>query len=903
MPLLAKCEESVTLSGGINPVNEQRNDIIGSGLAYSSCDYNRLITRLSDKGLQAVEVGGSGDCFFRSFSHQYYGTAENHMEIRQAGVAYLQRHPELFIEIAAVNFDSWQTYLQRMATPGTWCDNLIIQAVANQFNCVIHIIESGLSCRNGTTIMPPSCNQTPRITFIGYLEGLHYVSTVSNGKSKGRLKYLKSKFTESPQHYNKRLETIQRNYHLKRKQHIICEHHTSKQTKKVSNFTKSTLSKEDYLAHFDFEAYGSLHEQPWAQKSMSTFHKENKYTTYQCKVCFEAWHLKASPKALEVYQCSRCARDKEFPKKFSKANFMIPSAVPNELMGLTQVEEMLIAHALPIMHIYVKPGGQRGYSGHCVNLPQNITELANFLPRFPKDLSIIIIKTKGSNNCSKNLTVRKKAVENALNWLLKFNPHYADVKINYEALNSLPDNNVPKDILSVEADDSVISDSLNCSQDHGPLEGTDDIVYDDNTETSSFLPVNSNRKKEDDSIREKLLSATTDWPPRGSEPLNEYTTPFLATMAFPTLFPDGQGDPTNPSICRNVSLKEKIKHLIKFGERKEENWIYRFAKHPRFSYWALNMLQRSQILQQTGIFLKQNPGEQHLTLEQLKDMITNNSSNVLLSKLSRYIANITGSDAYWYKAKEELKAIIQYAGPPTFFFTLSAADMHWPELHALLGSDVMNNDNSSEVRRQNVKNNPHIVDWFFTERVKNFIKHWLYDTLDVNWHWYRFEYQSRGSIHCHGLVKLKNDPDLCHLSEIALKSQLHLETNKENPDAVIIREGKNAADRICKYVDWLLSTCNPDPPDENVWIKPSVHPCQVRYEDIDCTMNDNDYVDLLNSVQRHTRCSTSYCLRNRMNETELKCRFNFPVENCEKTTLLFEPINTKEKKIQTDSSY
>ena len=50
LPLLAKCEESVTLSGGINPVNEQRNDIIGSGLAYSSCDYNHLITRLSDKG-------------------------------------------------------------------------------------------------------------------------------------------------------------------------------------------------------------------------------------------------------------------------------------------------------------------------------------------------------------------------------------------------------------------------------------------------------------------------------------------------------------------------------------------------------------------------------------------------------------------------------------------------------------------------------------------------------------------------------------------------------------------------------------------------------------------------------------------------------------------------------------
>lgn len=191
LPILAKYKKCFTLSGGINPVNEHRSDMIASGSADSSCDYNRLITRLSDKGLQSVEVGGSGDCFFRSFSHQYYGTAQRHLEIRQAGISYLQRYPELFIEIAVVNFDSWLTYLKRMATPGTWCDNLIIQAVANQFNCVIHIIESRLSCPDGTTIMPPSCNQATRIAFIGYLQGSHYVSTVSNGKSQGRLKYLK----------------------------------------------------------------------------------------------------------------------------------------------------------------------------------------------------------------------------------------------------------------------------------------------------------------------------------------------------------------------------------------------------------------------------------------------------------------------------------------------------------------------------------------------------------------------------------------------------------------------------------------------------------------------------------------------------------------------------------------
>ena len=36
-----------------------------------------------------------------------------------------------------------------------------------------------------------------------------------------------------------------------------------------------------------------------------------------------------------------------------------------------------------------------GYSGHCINLPQHIEELASNLPRYPRDLSIILVKMKG----------------------------------------------------------------------------------------------------------------------------------------------------------------------------------------------------------------------------------------------------------------------------------------------------------------------------------------------------------------------------------------------------------------------------------------------------------------------------------------------------------------------------
>ena len=96
---------------------------------------------------------------------------------------------------------------------------------------------------------------------------------------------------------------------------------------------------------------------------------------------------------------------------------MIPSKVPNELQCLTQIEEMLIARVLPIMRVYVKPGGQRGYSGHCINLPQYVSEIADLLPRCPKQLPLIVVTMKGKENTFKDVIVRRAKVETALNWL------------------------------------------------------------------------------------------------------------------------------------------------------------------------------------------------------------------------------------------------------------------------------------------------------------------------------------------------------------------------------------------------------------------------------------------------------------------------------------------------------
>ena len=65
------------------------------------------------------------------------------------------------------------------------------------------------------------------------------------------------------------------------------------------------------------------------------------------------------------------------------------------------------------------------------------------------------------------------------------------------------------------------------------------------------------------------------------------------------------------------------------------------------------------------------------------------------------------------------------------FFTFSAADFHWPELHKLMPEDGHSVDGSisSEKCQQNIIDNPHIAIWFFHRWFENFFN----DVLKSRW--------------------------------------------------------------------------------------------------------------------------------------------------------------------------
>ena len=156
---------------------------------------------------------------------------------------------------------------------------------------------------------------------------------------------------------------------------------------------------------------------------------------------------------------------------------------------------------------------------------------------------------------------------------------------------------------------------------------------------------------------------------------------------------------------------------------------------------------------------------------------------------------------------------------------------------------------------------------------------------------------------CHGVAKLSTDPGLCNLTKKALDG--FLVTKKKESDAhelsyeelskieTVIEEGRQAETQVCEYVDQLMSTCNPCHPEEECWEKPDIHPCKVPYPEINDSMWDEDYENLLNSVQRHTRCNSAYCLRQKSNCSQ-HCRFDYPIDTCYKTHIQFEKVHTKE---------
>lgn len=228
------------------------------------------------------------------------------------------------------------------------------------------------------------------------------------------------------------------------------------------------------------------------------------------------------------------------------------------------------------------------------------------------------------------------------------------------------------------------------------------------------------------------LKHNIDWPQMHVEkPINELTTKGYIVRAFPVLFPYGKGD-----LCvvqnNNLSPRVYFQYLMDFHDG-------RFSSHKIFPYFALNSVMRWECLSKGTVYIKERPDLKSMNVEVLKDLIADDPN--FMKDVMVYGSNIRGTREFWSSKSIDLESMCDSLGIPTIFFTVSAADHHWPKLKELI-LQYVNMSNVSETEYcKLIYDNPKICSDYFYKSFVLFFENIVLGCFEVVDHWYRFEWQ------------------------------------------------------------------------------------------------------------------------------------------------------------------
>src|SRR3954451_13709712 len=111
-----------------------------------------------------------------------------------------------------------------------------------------------------------------------------------------------------------------------------------------------------------------------------------------------------------------------------------------------------------------------------------------------------------------------------------------------------------------------------------------------------------------------------------------------------------------------------------------------------------------------------------------------------------------------------------------------------------------------------------------------------------------------------------------------------------------MKDNENAMNDAIKYILSIVTTINPQ---MNAPI-PEHHPCQKGPNEID--NSSQDYIELINKLQHHTRCSPSYCIH--VNRTgQQTCRFGYPKDHNDHTYICEDQHGQPELVLKRNDPY
>ena len=336
----------------------------------------------------------------------------------------------------------------------------------------------------------------------------------------------------------------------------------------------------------------------------------------------------------------------------------------------------------------------------------------------------------------------------------------------------------------------------------------------------------------------KIISVA---PGEGAKPLNILTDQLFEEMSFPHKYPNGKGG-------FSQERKEKIT-VRKFFNQRLLDVDGRFAKDVEYLLAAQYAVEHDQVDNLQSIVIRQMKGRhfqgQKITAGDLKNP---EKLNQLVQKdyAYRILKDIRGTPAYWQKVHYEVLAMIRQLGIPTWFLTLSAADMKWPEVIQIIArqygtilTDEQVSSLSWEEKCSWLRRNPITAARHFQYRLdlfwNDFLKSKAMPIGEVVDFMIRIEFQARGSPHAHTIVWIKDAPKF----------------------------GTDRVEEVVEFID--------------------------KYQT--CAIPDND-AELHDLVQLQSHVHSSSCMR------KGSCRFHIPKLPSPTTLISTEPQDEQDKAVK-----
>lgn len=469
------------------------------------------------------------------------------------------------------------------------------------------------------------------------------------------------------------------------------------------------------------------------------------------------------------------------------------------LRDLTVIELRMICLVLPLTCVYPSNkggGGQLMGKGHAVTFYQDVGAIAQQLPRNPSKTRLYMVQRESFVNLRREY--RPSHVEAALVWLKENNPFYRDIKLDFSIMyheDTRPEPAVdplapadsgalPPPFNTVEAGDGAADDDAALGS--GPAHDTSSATTDVFIHADDSLLAN----------QEEEVELTVLKIAKSARVVNDFEEKNVVLMAFPHLFPYGRGGPDDSrhEIIRNRS--SFVQHLLLYHDR-------RFAHNGPLLFWFFNRMLRHRACglvkgvparpssaagSSVPTFLSAHDSTSTIRVGDLRDAVKDAlaarrigadadsrrldpKTRELLSSLTAIANRLPGTALHMQRHRMQLMSLLKAPDlpvpTPTFFFTLSSADLYWPELLRMI--DPILDEHAiktmtSETRRMLLAQNPVLAAQHFHDRYRAVLKYIIKGDAapfgKVVDHWVRLETQLRGSLHIHGLLWVQEMNDV-----------------------------------------------------------------------------------------------------------------------------------------------